>query len=222
MRFVWLLQTALILFLPPAVYVYRHRQDPPLAVKGAGLILAVMYVGFFGLFVIGETFTDPGGWTAVGVVAVWFVPMVLLSLLAWRRPAAARPVLILLVVAMAAVNLWSAIAADAWRSFEDDTGPVRGVITLTLAAPLAVLAMRYVREAGALLLTLGMMPFVAALALHVTDDRWIPLSLAALDAPLLVIALLFLVSAWLDGSARRRPTPPGQTSTTRNRAHTTG
>lgn len=89
--------------------------------RRAGLILAAMYVGFFGLFVAGDAFADPGGWTALGLVAAWLLPTVLLSLLA------------------------------------DDTGPVRGVVTMALSAPLAVL-----------------------------------------DAPLLLIAALLLISARLD------------------------
>lgn len=198
MRFAWMLQIIFVLVVPSAIYAYRHRGDPPRAVRGAGLILAVMYVGFFGVFVVGETFTDPGGWTALGLVASWLLPSVLLCLLAWRRPTIARPLLVGLVVAMAGVYLWSAVAPDAWRSFEDDTGPVRGVVTMALSAPLAVLALQYVRDAGWLLLALGLMPYLVALTLQLVHDTGIPLSLAALDAPLLLIAALLLISARLD------------------------
>lgn len=198
MRFAWMLQIVFVLVVPSAIYAFRHRGDPPRAVRGAGLILAVMYVGFFGLFVVGETFTDPGGWTALGLVASWLLPSVLLCLLAWRRPASARPVLVGLVVAMAGLYLWSAVAPDAWGAFEEDTGPVRGVVTMALSAPLAVLALRYVRDAGWLLLALGLMPYLVALTLQLVHDTRLPLSLAVLDAPLLLIAALLLVSARLD------------------------
>lgn len=212
MRFAWMLQIVFVLAAPSAIYAYRHRGDPPRAVGGAGLVLAVMYVGLFGLFVVGETFTDPGGWTALGLVASWLLPSVLLCLLAWRRPAIARPLLVGLVVAMAGLYLWSAVAPDAWRSFEDDTGPVRGVVTMALSAPLAVLARQYVRDAGWLLFTLGLMPFLVALTLRLVHDTGISLSLAILDAPLLLIAALLLISARLDhqthdGTALRAPGP---------------
>lgn len=222
MRYVWMLHVAVIVFAPPAIYAYLNRHEPSRAVKGAGLIGAAMYVGFLGPFVIGETLTDPGGWAALGLVAVWVLPMVLFSLLAWRRPDLARPVLIALVVVMAGVHLWSALAPETWQSFEDDTGPVRGVVTMALTAPLAVLAIRRVRDAGVLLLALGTMPILVALAVRVTDGPWIPLSLVVLDAPLLVIAALLLVSTRLGRSTRGRGASRGHSPTTPGRPHLTG
>lgn len=205
-RDVWVLQVALILVAPPAIYACRHRREPPRAVRGAGMIVAGVYVVLFTLFIAGEALTDTGEWAGMALVAAWLVPMVLLSLLAWRRPDVARPALVVLVVAMAGLYAWSALAPDVWRAFEDATGPVRGIMTLALTAPLAVLAGRYVRDAGVLLLALAAMPVAVLGLLQVTDAGWVPWSLAALDLPLAVAGGLFLVAARLE--ARTPSSPP--------------
>ena len=43
--------------------------------------LALLYGGLGAVFVIGETFADPGGAAAAGLVAAWLVPLVTLVLL---------------------------------------------------------------------------------------------------------------------------------------------
>lgn len=209
MRFVWVLQPFLIILLPSAIYAYRYRHEPPRAVRGAGLLVAGMYVLVVGLFITAETLSDPGGWVGAGLVAAWLVPTILLSLLAWRRPDWARPVLVALVAVMAGVFAWSALDPEAWRSFEDDTGPVRGIMAFALTAPLALLAVRHLRDAGALLLVLGLLPALVLVVLRITDAGWVPLSLAMLDLPLLIVGTLFLVAARLSGPIRdNRPAPP--------------
>ena len=47
-----------------------------------GLILFGGVGGFVALFIIGETFTDPGGLRAAALVSAWVVPAALLSWLA--------------------------------------------------------------------------------------------------------------------------------------------
>lgn len=66
------------------------RQPDPLkrarALKRAGFGVTAFFTAFFGLFVVGETFTDPGGWKALGLVAARAVPLAVLVALAWYRP----------------------------------------------------------------------------------------------------------------------------------------
>lgn len=195
MRFAWMVQAVLVLAAPAAIYAIVHRDRPRHAVRGAALVLAGTYVGVVGVFVVGETLADPGGWVALGMLSAWLVPTALLSLLAWHRPALARPVLLGLVVAVVGVFAWSVLDPEAWRAFEDDTGPVRGVVTLALVAPLGILARRQPREAGWLLLALGLAPLVAAGALVLRGGPRLPLSVAVIDAPVPVIAALLLASA---------------------------
>jgi hypothetical protein len=60
-------------------------------------IMAMVLAGLFGLlavmFTAGETFADPGGWEAVGLTALWLVPLIVLLGLALARPSVAQPVL---------------------------------------------------------------------------------------------------------------------------------
>lgn len=207
MEFFWLLPLALVLFAPSVVYAIVRRDDPARAARGAGLILAAMYVALFGLFVVGEAFADPGGWTAAALVALWVVPSGLLALLAWRRPETAGLVLVVLVATMALVYLWSVLVPTAWETFEDQAGPVRAVATLALAAPVSVLAVRHVRDAGWLLIGLGLLPIAASIVLEVLGTNWLPLALGALDVPLLVAGALLLASAWLEDRSEGNRTP---------------
>ncbi|MGZ4603704.1 MAG: hypothetical protein ACXV0U_08910, partial [Kineosporiaceae bacterium] len=82
---------------------------------GRGLtILALVLAGLFGLlavmFTAGETFADPGGWQAVGLIALWLVPMIALLALALARPAVAQPILEALTAVWAVVAVWSILA----------------------------------------------------------------------------------------------------------------
>ncbi len=105
MRVAWMLQIAVVLFSPPAWYAWRHRDEPRRALSGAALVLTGMYAAFFAMFAIGETFTDPGGWAAVGSTAAWLVPLVVLG---WRRPRAAGLMLLALACLPTALSLLDA------------------------------------------------------------------------------------------------------------------
>jgi len=71
----------------PAPPAHRARLRACRAV--AGVLLGI--VGLSTLFVVGETFDDPGGWAAVGLVALWVVPLTaLIGLAAWRPDVAVR------------------------------------------------------------------------------------------------------------------------------------
>lgn len=73
MRFVWLLQVAVILFGPSVVYGWLHRRDAEHALSGSALVLAGVYTVVAGAFVVGSAFADPGGWGAVAFTAGWLV-----------------------------------------------------------------------------------------------------------------------------------------------------
>lgn len=57
-----------------------------------------------GAFTVGETFADPGGWKAAGLVASWAVPLLVLAMLAWYRPGWAAPACVVLTVALIGVS----------------------------------------------------------------------------------------------------------------------
>jgi hypothetical protein len=110
-------------------------------------------IGLFGcLFVIGETFDDPGGWQAVVMVASWLVPLVALAWFALRRPAVTEPALV------AAFSLADAtigiIPRDSW-------GPVAAISVFALGLALAFLGLHRPSRAGVLLVALAAAQFVA-------------------------------------------------------------
>ena len=74
------------------VYLIRTKEPPKRArfLKTAGLALLGLFSAFIGMFIVGDTFTDPGGWEAAGYVAIWLVPLVLLVLLAVTTPLNSR------------------------------------------------------------------------------------------------------------------------------------
>ena len=53
---------------------HRDRSSRARFLRRAGFILMALITFFFGAFIVGETFTDPGGWEAAGLVALWVVP----------------------------------------------------------------------------------------------------------------------------------------------------
>ena len=97
---------------------------------------------FFGAFIIGDTFTDPGGWKAAGLVAAWAVPLAGLTALSWFCPGWAAYVFAVLSAAVIGVSIWFALDPQAWRSFENQHGPIRAVITFILVAAMAVLGLQ--------------------------------------------------------------------------------
>ena len=179
-----------------AVLVLRHRSSgevPPadlvLRRTGFGVIAAWTLLG--GAFVVGETATDPGGLAAVGWIAAWLVPLVVLAAMARLAPDLAVRVLAVGVGVAAAAGLWFAAAPDAWRDFEDDKGPVRAIATFVLGAALGVLGLARTRAAGVLLLALGLVPpFLAQLG----TSRGMASLIAMATVPV-VVGVLYVASS---------------------------
>ena len=152
-------------------------------------------IGLFGgLFVIGETFDDPGGWQAVAMVASWLVPLVALAWFALQRPAAATPVL---VVATALVALFTLGDATVGIVPRDSWGPVAAIAVFAVAVVLAFLGLHRPSRAGVLLVALGAAQ-LAAVALERADSDAPGLSLGGSSGvvvvPVLLGGLLFLIA----------------------------
>ena len=125
-RIVWLIQIVVVagLVLGGFYYSVRRQPDPvkrAVLLRRAGFGLMALSTFFFGAFVIGDTFTDPGGWKAAGLVAAWVVPLAGLAALLWLRPGWAVYALAVLSAAVIGVSIWSAISAEAWRSSRTGT-----------------------------------------------------------------------------------------------------
>jgi hypothetical protein len=60
------------------------------------------------------------------------------------------------------VSLWSAVAPQGWRAFENSSGPLRALAGLALMLPVAELGWRRPLSAGVMLLVIGVAPLLAA------------------------------------------------------------
>lgn len=178
----------------------RHRERARRAalLRRVGFGVTAVFAVFLGLFIIGETISDPGGWAAVGMIASWAVPLAGLGFVAWYRADRAGPFFAILVGVVVAASLWFAIDPAGWRSFEDRRGPIRAVVVFVLAAAVALWGLRRTLLAGVLLLTLGLVPL--ALAGHGLGGAS---SLAAASSAPVITGVLYLASAAVAGGGAK-------------------
>jgi len=180
-----------------------RRADPvkrAAALRQAGFGLMAVSALFFGGFLIGEAFADPGGWQAAGLVAAWAAPLAGLSALSWLRPGWAIYVLAALTAAVIGVSIWFALNPAGWRSLEDRHGPIRAVITFVLVTAIAVLGLQRTAAAGVLLLAAGIIPVAVS-----SVGSFLGLaSLSIVSAAPVITGILYLASAHTAG----RSAPP--------------
>lgn len=178
--------------------------------------LAFTLMALFGLlggaFVIGEVFTDPGGWTAFWLSALWVVPLVALSVLALLRPEAAAQVFVPLTGAVALFTVLDSLAGIIPR---DDWGPVAAIVVFALGVALAFLGLRRALLAGTLMVVAAVTQLVATMAgiaVHAGDGPGPGAGLGGSSGvvvlPLLVIGALFVEAGRLDGDQLHWHWPP--------------
>lgn len=181
----------LLLIMASAVGLVLVRGHGPAThavfLRRAALTFMCVSSALIGLFVIGETFDNPGGWRAVGLVALWLVPMAALSVLAWFRPGWAVPVLAVLTAGAVALAIWFAIDPAWWRALEGGAGPLRAVGAFALSLPLGLLGWRRAAWGGALLLVLGVVPAAAGAAAMGMAS----VSLTVVAAPAMLAGVLY-------------------------------
>lgn len=187
-----------------AVVVAFLRQPDPLlrarALKRIGASVTAAFTLLAGVFVVGETFTDPGGTGAIVLVLAWVVPLVALAALAWLWPSWATPVFVVLTAALIGVSIWFAVDPEGWREFEDQNGPIRALATFVLGAPIAVLGLKRTAPAGWMLLIVGIVPVAVSSLGSILGF----MSLSVVSIVPVVTGVLYLISAWM---TRRSATP---------------
>jgi hypothetical protein len=97
----------IVLIVIVAVVLLVRQPDPAKRariLRRAGFGVMAFVTAFLGLFVVGETFTDPGGWAAVGLIAAWALPLAGLAVLAWYRPGWAARLFAVLVAAAIGIS----------------------------------------------------------------------------------------------------------------------
>lgn len=106
---------------------------------------------------------------------------------------------------MIGVSIWFALNPAQWRSFEDQHGPIRAVLTFLLVTPIALLGLKRTAAAGVLLLAVGIVP-VAVSSL----GSFLGLaSLSVVSTAPIITGVLYLVSAHMAA----RSAPPAHTGT---------
>jgi hypothetical protein len=164
--------------------------------------LMATFVTLGSLFIAGYAFEDPGGWAAVGLVALWLVPLVVLTAVARLWVDAATWLLGIGLALVTVGSIWFALDFDLWRDFMNDVGPVFGIACFVLGLPIAVLGLRRQLSAGLMLVVLALMPY-AAFLIGISDEPWrgvgasLTTSSTISTVPTLVVALLYLLAAFL-------------------------
>lgn len=118
--------------------------------KYLAFTLGVLWGLGAGLFAAGYALEEPWG---IGVVALYVVPVLLLSGLAIWRPGWAWPVLAVLVVAVVVVGVADRFSIGFKR---DITGPVGAIWLISVGIPLAFLGLRWAKMAGLLLVVMAL------------------------------------------------------------------
>ena len=130
----------------------------PTILKYVAFTLMALFGLLGGAFVLGETFSDPGGWTAVWVSALWVVPLVAMSVFALLRPEAMAPVFVVVTAVVALFTLVDSLVGIIPR---DDWGPVAAIVVFALGVALAFLGLRRALLAGTLMATAAVTQLVA-------------------------------------------------------------
>lgn len=153
--------------------------------------VAVAYVVVGGMFIAGETFTDPGGWIAVGLTAAWLAPLLGLGWLGLRRPEIARVPLVAITGGVVLLEIIAAVLGQSWSTFEGGHGPVRAIVVFTLCGVLAAYGYRRPKAGGVLLLIGTVVPSFLSPVTGGPGTAALPL----VAVPGVVVAVLYLLSA---------------------------
>ncbi len=196
----------LVLLAGAAAVLPRKRRPltPAAGLRRGALIFMAAVTTLTGLFIAGETIADPGGWLAAAMIALWLVPLAVLSLLAWYQPGWAVTALAILLAGAVAVAIWFAVDPAGWHGFENAHGPVRAVISFILALPAALAGWRRPLAGAVLLLVLGLAP----LAISAAGSAAGSVSLLAVSVPPLIGGAAYLLAALAARRSASAP-PPG-------------
>ena len=205
----WLFFLLLAAVIAVAAFLMRGRGPAAHAMflRRTGLTFICVSTLLIGVFVAAEALSDPGGWRAISLIALWLLPMAGLSALAWFRPGWAAIPLAILTAGTIALAIWYAADPGGWRDFENSIGPVRALVTFTITLPVALLGWRRPVTGGVMLLVLGLAP----LAVSALGSGFGAASLTAVSTPPVLTGVLYLFA---ELTGRRAVSPPAAAQTT--------
>ena len=170
--------------------------------KNVRKIALYMMLGFAvlgGLFIAGESTTDPGGLVGFAMTAAWLVPMVIGCWLAWRRPRIAFPILMMWTFGIMGLLVWQAIQPEWWLNFINTDGPIITIAIFALSVPLTIYG--YGRRTRFVSFILMGVPVLALLADSNTRGDAPILrgsSTMAVTLPAFIAGVLYLIASFVD------------------------
>jgi hypothetical protein len=158
-----------------------------------GFAVTVAFLGLAGFMVAGYTLTDPGGWTGLGLTALWVVPTLALAALSFYRPDTAVPVLAVASLVPLGFGVWTLVDYDGARGWEDQHGPVSLVFVLVVGLSLAVEGLSRPTPAGVMMLGITVVPLVLSMV-GAGSDWGQALSIGLLAAPVVAGGVLYVLA----------------------------
>lgn len=172
-----------------------------------GFALTVAFLGLAGLMVAGYTLTDPGGWTGLGLTALWVVPALGLTVLSFYRPDNAIPVLAVASLVPIGFGVWTLVDYEGSRGWEDQHGPVSLVFILAVGLPLAVEGLSRPTAAGSMMLGITVVPLLLSM-IGAGSDWALALSIGVLSAPVVAGGVLYVLAGRSRSDAHAHSGPP--------------
>jgi hypothetical protein len=166
------------------------------------LLGAILFTVGASLFAAGYAFDEPGGLAAVGLVALWVVPLAVLIVLVTTRPGVAWWVLLVCTGVALVVAVWQFLDPGTLRDWEFTGGPVTAIAPFVPLVPIAILRRWRPLSASLMLLVIGIARILA-------DLRTAPFHLGSAQAvavPLVIAGGLLLLAGLLDPHPRRPAT----------------
>jgi hypothetical protein len=148
------------------------------------------------IFIIGETFADPGGWDAVLLNLQWIVPLIALLIIAQTNPRISSFIFIAIASVIVGMAFTQIIWTREWQGLKFPRGPIIGIATMVLCVSLAVWARHRSSIAGFLMVISAGFPILAE-ALMIGTLR-LGGSSAAVTLPAVFVGLLLLISDQVD------------------------
>lgn len=146
---------------------FAVRKDNAKRARFSAKFALWMMLGFAvlgGLFIAGYALEDPGGSEGALLVAAWAVPLVVLSILAWKKPDLTKPLLFIFAGAAVLANVLTLVFPDKYWTFFNTEGPWLGVGSFVFTIVATVYGYHADRkQAGWLNILIALMPFVATL-----------------------------------------------------------
>ena len=191
-----LLITAFVLAIN--LIYFAIQQDPRKRAHFASTFALWMMLGFAllgGLFTAGYALADPGGTEGAVLVALWAVPLVVLSILAWLKYKIVKTILWVFLISAVIVNLISVLFKEQYWNFFNDRGPWLAVGSFVFTIVATVFGYHLdARLAGWMNITIAVVPLAVALIAFEPQAALAGGSTAAALTPGFTAGILLLIS----------------------------